>query len=192
MFKNILTESFFAKTILKTRCYKFKYKLIIKIMNLQNLKDAKNKLLYYDPTSFSGNGNSFRFFLNRIKINDFRHITNLDLSFEHSVTVISGTNKIGKTSLLLLIACSHENFQKYDSTKPETILRKHLWRDVLSFTGYETASRRYSYELFPLLAQALANNNASASFKTRTNTIFYILFQIIINSSNYKNMFNKK
>lgn len=117
-------------------------------MNLQNLTDAKSKLLHYNPTVFSGIGNSFRYFLNRIIINDFRHITNLDLSFDHSVTVISGTNKIGKTSLLLLIACSHENFQKYDSTKPETILRKHLWRDVLSFTGYETAARRYSYELF--------------------------------------------
>ncbi|WP_149208376.1 AAA family ATPase [Flavobacterium johnsoniae] len=117
-------------------------------MNLQNIKDAKNKLLHYDPTIFINSGNSFRYFLNRIKINDFRHITNLDLTFNHAITVISGTNKIGKTSLLLLIACSHENFKKYDSTKPETILRKHMWRDVLSFTSYETASRRYSYELF--------------------------------------------
>lgn len=118
------------------------------MLNLQNLKAAKNSLLHYDPTIFSGVGNSFRFFLNRIKINDFRHIINLDLTFDHPVTVISGTNKIGKTSLLLLIACSHENFQKYDSTKPETVLRKHLWRDVLTFTAYETAVRGYSYELF--------------------------------------------
>lgn len=118
------------------------------MLNLQNLNSAKNSLLYYDPTIFSGPGNSFRYFLNRIKINDFRHITNVNLSFDHAVTVISGTNKIGKTSLLLLIACSHENFQKYDSTKPDTILRKHMWRDVLTFTSYETAARSYSYELY--------------------------------------------
>ena len=118
------------------------------MLNLQNLTAAKNNLLYYNPNIFSGTGNSFKFFLNQIKINEFRHITNLDLNFDHPVTVISGTNKIGKTSLLLLIACSHENFKKYDSTKPETILRKHSWRDVLSFTGYETSTRKYSYELF--------------------------------------------
>jgi predicted ATPase len=118
------------------------------MLNLQNLNAAKTSLLRYDPIVFTGTGNSFRYFLNRLKINEFRHITNLDINFDHPITVISGTNKIGKTSLLLLIACSHQNFQKYDSTKPETILRKHSWRDVLSFTGYETAARRYSYELF--------------------------------------------
>ncbi|KRD08890.1 hypothetical protein ASE21_13635 [Flavobacterium sp. Root901] len=118
------------------------------MLNLQNLDTAKTNLLRYDPTVFTGTGNSFRYFLNRLKINEFRHITNLDINFDHPITIISGTNKIGKTSLLLLIACSHKNFQKYDSTKPETILRNHSWRDVLSFTGYETATKRYSYELF--------------------------------------------
>lgn len=118
------------------------------MLHLQNISDAKTKLKNYDPTTFSGVGNSFRFFLNRIKVNDFRHITGLDISFDHPVTVITGTNKIGKTSLLLLIACSHYNFKKYDSTKPNTVLRRHTWRDVLTFTIYETTTRNYSYELF--------------------------------------------
>ncbi len=118
------------------------------MLNLQNLRAAKNSLLNYDPTTFTNAQNSFRFFLNKIKVNDFRHITNLEFTFDHSVTVISGTNKIGKTSLLLLIACSHENFLKYDATKPETILRNHTWRDVLTFTSYESSTRNYSYELF--------------------------------------------
>lgn len=118
------------------------------MLNLQNIEDAKKKLDRYDPTTFSGNQNSFRFFLNRIKVNEFRHIYNLDLQFDHPITVISGTNKIGKTSLLLLIACSHENFLKLDCTKPDTVARKHIWRDVLNFTSYESSTRNYSYELF--------------------------------------------
>lgn len=118
------------------------------MLNFHNIDSAKSNLLNYNPTTFLNVSNSFRFFLNRIRINDFRHIRNLDFKFDHPITVISGTNKIGKTSLLLLIACSHENFKKYDSTKPETILRKHLWRDVLTFTSYESSVRSYSYELF--------------------------------------------
>ena len=118
------------------------------MLNLHNLHAAKIKLLNYDTTTFSGIDNSFRFFLNRIKVNDFRHIRNLDFTLDHPVTIISGTNKIGKTSVLLLIACSHENFMKNDSTKPETEFRKHIWRDVLNFTSYESATRSYSYELF--------------------------------------------
>lgn len=133
------------------------------MLNLQNLEATKNKLLYCDSNTFINNENSFRFFLNEIKINDFRHITNLDLTFDHPVTVISGTNKIGKTSLLLLIACSHENFQKYDSTKPETILRNHVWRDVFNFTSYETANRNYSYQLF----WRVGNQNRTGEGKRR-------------------------
>ncbi|WP_278353655.1 AAA family ATPase [Chryseobacterium gleum] len=118
------------------------------MLELQNISDAKVKLLNYDPTIFSGVGNSFKFYLNKLKINNFRHISDLEITFDHPITVITGINKIGKTSLLLLIACSHHNFQKYDSTKPNTVLRRHTWRDVLTFTSYETATGNYSYELF--------------------------------------------
>ena len=117
------------------------------MLQLQNLDNAKRSLENCDTTLFANAGNSFRFFLNQIIIDDFRHIHNLNLNFDHPVTVISGTNKIGKTSILLLIACSHENFQKYDSTKPITTLRRHLWRDVFSFTSLESATRNYSYTL---------------------------------------------
>lgn len=118
------------------------------MLQLQNIAEAKKNLLNYNPSTFQGVQNSFRFFLNKVKINDFRHISNLEITFNYPVTVITGTNKIGKTSILLLIACSHYNFKKYDSTKPDTVLRRHTWRDVLTFTTYETTSRNYSYELF--------------------------------------------
>lgn len=119
----------------------------VDMLNLQNLTSAKTKLVNYDPTTFNNSENSFRFFLNEVKINDFRHISGLKINFNHPLTVITGTNKVGKTSALLLIACSHYNFKKYDSTTPGTILRRHTWRDVLSFTHYESTTHDYSYQL---------------------------------------------
>lgn len=118
------------------------------MLNLQNIEYAKSRLDRYDPNTFGDANNSFRFFLNKLKVHDFRHIKDLELIFNHPITVITGTNKVGKTSILLLIACSHENFKKYDSTKPETDLRNHSWGDVLSFTQHETMTRDYYYELF--------------------------------------------
>ncbi|GAB3534876.1 hypothetical protein GCM10027443_22710 [Pontibacter brevis] len=117
------------------------------MLNLQNINTAKTRLSSYNPLTFNNVQNSFRFFTNKITINSFRHISGLEVEFDHPVTVITGGNKIGKSSLLLLIACSHYKFNKYDSTKPETEWRRHTWRDVFTFTSYESATRNYSYEL---------------------------------------------
>lgn len=117
------------------------------MLNLQNINRAKSKLSAYDPISFSSVENSFLEYLHTIEIEDFRHIQNLKIHFQHPVTVISGSNKIGKTSILLLIACSHVEFKKYDATKPETVLRNHQWKDVITFTNHETVNNNYVYRL---------------------------------------------
>ena len=116
-------------------------------MELQNLNEDKKKLHRYDPAIFDNVDNSFPHFVKKIKITEFRHIQNLEINFEHPITVISGTNKIGKTSILLLIACSHFNFLRIDSTKPTSTLRRHTWKDVLQFTNYESSTKDYEYEL---------------------------------------------
>lgn len=116
-------------------------------MELQNLNNDKKKLLKYDPVTFNNADNSFPHFVNKIKIKEFRHIKGLEIEFDHPITILSGTNKIGKTSLLLLIACSHYNFLRVDSTKPTSTIRRHTWKDVLQFTNYETSTRDYEYEL---------------------------------------------
>lgn len=138
------------------------------MLNFKNINIAKGKLSAYNPMVFDNISNSFRDFLNAIEIDSFRHINSLRVDFIHPVTVISGTNKIGKTSVLLLIAGSHNHFKKIDSTKPETILRDHQWKDVLSFTTYENVHNNYVYRLFwrvgPLARQGegkrLANSRA--------------------------------
>ena len=116
-------------------------------MELQNLREDKKKLLNYDPINFQNADNSFPHFVRKISITEFRHIQNLEISFDHPITVISGTNKIGKTSILLLIACSHYDFLRIDSTKPTSTLRRHTWKDVLQFTNYESSTKDYEYEL---------------------------------------------
>lgn len=116
-------------------------------LELQNLADKKQRLAACDTAVFTGVDGSFRYFLRRLKVNPFRHIEDLEIDFVHPVTVISGMNKIGKTSLLLLIACSFERFLKVDSTSPAGQLREHTWSDVLSFTTHENPGQDYSYEL---------------------------------------------
>ncbi len=116
-------------------------------LNLQNIEDAKRKLDGCDTAVFQNPSTSFRYFTKNLTINSFRHLKDLCIDFEHPVTVVAGTNKIGKTSLLLLLACSHERFMKIDSTSPVPSLRPHAWKDVLSFTSHENAGTDYSYEL---------------------------------------------
>lgn len=117
------------------------------MLNLANLHEVKNKLNDIDVKEFQNINNSYRFFLNEIEIIEFRHLVNLKIPFEHPVTVLTGTNKIGKTSILLLIACSHENFFKMDSTSPDIGMRIHIWKDMLAFTKYENTTKNYSYKL---------------------------------------------
>ncbi len=116
-------------------------------LNLQNIDNAINKLKRCDTSTFRSTGDSYKYFTLELKVNSFRHLHDLTIGFNHPVTVISGTNKIGKTSLLLILACSHEKFMKIDSTSPAGELREHSWADVLSFTSHEDVNSDYSYEL---------------------------------------------
>lgn len=116
-------------------------------LEVQNLADKKQRLAVCDTSTFSDVDGSYRYFLRRLKVNSFRHIRDLEIDFRHPVTVLSGTNKIGKTSILLLVACSFERFMKVDSTSPASQLREHNWSDVLAFTTHENPGQDYSYDL---------------------------------------------
>lgn len=117
------------------------------MLELQNIEQKKKALLECDVDRFINPGTSFRQYVRSMRVNSFRHIENFEISFDHPITIISGTNKVGKTSILLLLACSFEKFMKADSTSPNGEIREHAWKDVLYFTGHETATNDYSYEL---------------------------------------------
>lgn len=116
-------------------------------LNLQNMNKAKQKLRSCDVSTFRSAGESFAHFTSQLDVVNFRHLQNLEVEFRHPVTVISGPNKIGKTSLLILLACSHENFLKIDSTSPNGDLREHVWKDVINFTAHESETKDYSYKV---------------------------------------------
>jgi predicted ATPase len=84
-------------------------------------------------------------FIEGIQFEDFRHIKDLTLRFETPVSVISGANKSGKTTVLLSIACSHFEFNKRDYTNGKTA--RHTWSDVLKFTLHDIQASDWTYHL---------------------------------------------
>jgi len=84
-------------------------------------------------------------FIERIRFFKFRHIQDLTLNFRTPVSVISGTNKSGKTTVLLSIACSHFEFNKRDYASGKII--RHTWSDVLKFTPHDKQTSDWTYFL---------------------------------------------
>ena len=78
-----------------------------------------------------------------IEFEIFRHIRNLNLQFINPITVISGSNKSGKTSVLLAIACSHYNFRKKDYSKDE--FKRTTWGQIMKFTNYDEQQHDWTY-----------------------------------------------
>lgn len=136
------------------------------MLNTQNINSAKGSLLGCNTEVFSGTGNSFVEYLYSLEVENFRHINNLNVKFKFPITIISGSNKIGKTSMLLLIACSHVHFKKFDATKPTTELRDHKWRDVITFTNHENVNNDYIYRL----KWRKGNQNREGQGKRTSNT----------------------
>lgn len=130
-------------------------------MDFTNINAKIAKLDAYDVTTFDNPKNSFKHFTLELKVHRFRHLSDVMLPLDHPVTVLAGTNKIGKTSLLLLLACSHEKFMRLDASKPEPTWREHAWKDVLTFTKHETETNDYSYSM----KWRLANKSQSGEGK---------------------------
>jgi len=114
-------------------------------LQIQNLRTTKQKLMECDVMTFDNPNKSFTWFTQSIHVTRFRHIVNLNIEFTHPITAIAGVNRSGKTSLLLLMACSHENFLRPDATSSSIGIREHGWNDVLSFTSHETINADYQY-----------------------------------------------
>ncbi len=84
------------------------------------------------------------FFLG-LKLNVFRHIQNLKLQFKHPISVISGSNRSGKTTALMAIACSHFNFKRPNVSNGN--LERATWSSVVRFTSQDVQGRAWSYQV---------------------------------------------
>jgi recombinational DNA repair ATPase RecF len=78
-----------------------------------NPNKARDKVFKQSDLSKS---NVYPRFINEVEYDKFRHINHLTLQFTSPVSVISGSNKTGKTTILLSIACSHFEFKKRNYT----------------------------------------------------------------------------
>lgn len=116
-------------------------------LNIQNLKEVRTKLNTCNVNAFDNIDNSYLWFTDSLRIDRFRHISNLEIEFTHPITAITGTNRSGKTSALLLLACSHEQFMRLDASSSSIGVREHNWSDVLSFTTHETVEDDYQYSM---------------------------------------------
>lgn len=89
--------------------------------------------------------NHFPKFIKKLDIENLKQISNLQLEFKHPISIISGVNRSGKTTILTTIACSHELFKKKNITTGQ--LERHTWQDFMKFTANDMQSTDYEFSI---------------------------------------------
>ncbi len=89
------------------------------------------------------NARDYSKFLHSIKFDNFKHIIELTINFLKPVSIISGTNKIGKTTILTALACSHFNFLKRNSTNGK--FERHTWNALIKMTDSDSQENDWTY-----------------------------------------------
>jgi len=99
---------------------------------------------FFDRVDIS-NENEYPIFLKELELNPFRHIPSLKISFKSPISVISGTNRSGKSTVLMALACSHYDFQKRNPKNG--ILERHTWSSLMKFTSHDIQSEDWTYSI---------------------------------------------
>lgn len=86
---------------------------------------------------------NFPKFIRAIKFEPFRHIRLLDIKFKHPISVISGVNRSGKSTVLMAIACSHFDFKKRNIQNGK--LERHTWNSLMRFTSKDIQTGDWTY-----------------------------------------------
>lgn len=87
----------------------------------------------------------FPFFVHHLKVEHFRNIKDLELDFIHPLTVITGTNKIGKTSIMAMLACSHIEFQMRNLGTGQ--FERCTWSRLIKFTQHDKQLNDWRYKI---------------------------------------------
>jgi predicted ATPase len=85
----------------------------------------------------------FPLFITSVKFEPFRHIDNLEFEIKHPISVITGTNRSGKSTILMALACSHFDFLKRNMKNGN--LERHTWSSLMKFTNHDKQSRDWTY-----------------------------------------------
>ena len=89
--------------------------------------------------------NNFPLFIHELSVKKFREIKDLTIRLNHPVSVLSGTNKIGKTSLLSMLACSHVEFQMRSNTTG--IFERCTWSRLVKFSNHDIQNEDWEYSI---------------------------------------------
>lgn len=126
-----------------------------------NPKAARSAVFSADLTS----AKSYPRFIEQVRFENFRHISNLCVNFPSPVTVVSGSNRSGKTTLLLSIACSHFEFKKRNYSNGK--LERQTWSDVLKFTNHDMQKSDWTYHLKIKTGSKSETKRGQRKYKTK-------------------------
>ncbi|MBD8387427.1 AAA family ATPase [Dysgonomonas sp. BGC7] len=88
---------------------------------------------------------NFPKYLKSIELRPFRHILDLKIDFIHPISILTGSNRIGKSTILIAIACSHFRFDKRNPSNGK--LERFTWGSIMRFTKYDKQLSDWSYWL---------------------------------------------
>ncbi len=91
------------------------------------------------------NENNFPKFIRNIKFKNFKQIDDLSVNFTHPISVISGINRSGKTTILIAIACSHLKFKKRNIKNGN--LERHTWSSFIKMTRRDLQENDWEYSI---------------------------------------------
>lgn len=108
-----------------------------------NPNSARYEVDSFLTKSISEKARMYPRFFNMVKLERFRHITNLELHFNHPISIISGSNCSGKTSVLMAIACSHYNFDRKNVSNGTW--ERATWSHLVRFTNHDVQTEDWIY-----------------------------------------------
>lgn len=110
-----------------------------------NPNSARNAVNSYTRKNDTDKAIAYPQFFTKVKFDVFRHIRNLSIDFIHPITVVSGSNRSGKTSALMAIACSHYNFDRANVTNGAW--DRATWSHVVRFTQHDKQTVDWEYQV---------------------------------------------
>ena len=109
--------------------------------------------------------NQFPLFVHKLIIEKFRSIEKLSIVFIHPLTVITGTNKIGKSSILAMLACSHVEFQMRDLSTGT--LKRCTWNRLIKFTKFDQQLSDWKYKIKYKIGKRIEEKEGKRSALTK-------------------------
>lgn len=110
-----------------------------------NPNSAKAYVDAYPFKSTRDKARDYPQFFEKLTLTHFRQVDNLTLNFKHPITVISGTNRSGKTTSLMAIACSHYNFDRQDPSNGSW--ERATWSSLVRFTPHDIQNEDWTYSV---------------------------------------------